>query len=197
MTMKVLILDTCAIVKFFINECGSETVRYIVDNRAKLGLSLSASIFARLEFEKLIWKKVAYNNVSKSKAKSIIESANTYFSLVFHIRDTYPIPEFKIGRPMEYEQIIKKYDLSIGQNDRDILQLMCAHNYLGCFGLAEESHPHIVTSDHNFLKITKAEGYGVIDPEKLSPQDLHRKWTSPTKGWNRRREIRGFSVRPE
>lgn len=176
MIMKILILDTCAIVKFFMNEHGSETVRYIANNRTQLGLNLSVSIFARLEFEKLLWKKAAYNNITTSKVKSILESANEYFSSVFHIRDTYPIPDFKVGCPMEYEQIIKKYGLSIGRNDRDVWHLMCAHNYLGCFGLAGESLPHIVTSDHNFQKIIEAEGYDVIDPEKVLPQDLLKKW---------------------
>jgi hypothetical protein len=176
MIMKILILDTCAIVKFFIDELGSETVRYIANNSTKLGLNLSVSIFARLEFEKLLWKKAAYNYLSASKVKSLIERADGYFSDVFRIRDTYPIPEFKVGQPMEYHKIIKKHDLSIGRNDRDVWHLMCAHNYLGCFGLAGESLPHIVTSDKDFQKIIEAEGYEIIDPEKVSPQDLQKKW---------------------
>lgn len=176
MIMKILILDTCTIVKFFIDERGSETVRYIADNRTKLGLNLSVSIFARLEFEKVLWKKAADKHLTASKVKSIIERAHGYFSDVFRIRDTYPTPDFKLGHPMEYEQMIKKHGLSIGQNDRDVWHLMCAHNYLGCFGLAGESLPHIVTSDKNFKDIIEAEGYGVIDPEKVSPQDLQKKW---------------------
>ncbi|MDD5323126.1 MAG: type II toxin-antitoxin system VapC family toxin [Methylococcales bacterium] len=174
--MKILILDTCAIVKFFINEPGSETVRYIANNRTQLGLNLSVSIFARLEFEKILWRKAAYNQITTSKVKSILERANGYFSDVFRIRDTYPIPDFKVGSTMEYEQMIKKHSLSIGQNDRDVWHLMCAHNYLGCFGLTGESLPHIVTSDRDFQKIIEAEGYGVIDPEKVSSQDLLKKW---------------------
>lgn len=176
MIMKILILDTCAIVKIFIDERGSETVRYIVDNRTKLGLNLSTSIFARLEFEKVLWKKAAHKQLTASKVKSIIEHAHGYFSDVFRIRDTYPTPDFKLGHPMEYERMIKKHGLSIGQNDRDVWHLMCAHNYLGCFGLAGESLPHIVTSDKNFKDIIEAEGYGVIDPEKVSPQDLQKMW---------------------
>jgi hypothetical protein len=179
MIIKILILDTCAIVKFFLPEPGSETVKYLVNNRTLLGLNLSVSIFARLEFENLLWKKAAYNDLTTSKVQSILQSARGYFSDVFRVRDTYPIPEFKVGQPMDYEQIIKKHDLTIGRNDRDVWHLMCAHNYLGCFGLAGESLPHIVTSDHNFKKIISAEGYGVIDPEELSPQDLHERWACP------------------
>jgi hypothetical protein len=176
MIIKILILDTCAIVKFFINELGSETVRYIVNHRTQLGLNLSVSIFARLEFEKFLWKKAAHNHLSTSKVKDLIKRADGYFCDAFRIRDTYPIPEFKIGCPMEFHKIVKKYGLSIGRNDRDLWHLMCAHNYLGCFGLAGESLPHIVTSDRNFKKIVEAEGYGIIDPEKVSPQDLQEKW---------------------
>ena len=176
MIMKILILDTCAIVKFFIDEPGSETVRYIAENRTILGLNLSVSIFARLEFEKVLWRKAAHKQLTASKVNSIIERAHGYFSDVFRIRDTYPTPDFKLGDPMEYEQMIKKYGLSIGQNDRDVWHLMCAHNYLGCFGLAGESLPHIVTSDNNFKEIIEKEGYGVIDPQKVSPQDLQKMW---------------------
>jgi len=176
MTMKILILDTCAIAKFFVAERGSDTVRYMIRNRTLLGLNFSVSTIARLEFENLLWKKTAYNELTIRQAKGILQRARGYFGDVFHVRDEDPIPAFRSGIPMEYREIVKKYNLKAGRNDRDVWHLMCAHNYLGCFGLAGESLPHIVTSDRKFQKIIKAEGYGVIDPEMMTPQDLREMW---------------------
>ena len=172
MIMRILIFDTSAIVKLFLEEPGSKTVKFIVEKRIELGINISISIFARLEFETVLWKKAANNFITISRVKRILERANSYFNDVLHIRDTYPLPKFKVGHPMEYEQLISKYGLSIGRNDRDVWHLMCAHNYLGYLGLTGESLPHIVTSDRNFQKIITKEGYGVIDPEKVTPQNF-------------------------
>jgi PIN domain nuclease of toxin-antitoxin system len=51
MAIKILLFDTCAILKFFIDEPGSDTVRYMVRNRVLLGLNISVATIARLEFE--------------------------------------------------------------------------------------------------------------------------------------------------
>ena len=55
--------------------------------------------------------------------------------------------------------------------------ILCAPTtILVVLGLQGNQLPHIVTSDKNFKDIIEAEGYGVIDPEKVSPQDLQKKW---------------------
>ena len=72
------------------------------------------------------------------------------------------------------KEIVKKYGLKIGRDDRDVWHIMCVHNYLRCFG--GESLPHIVTSDPNFKKIIKTEGYGVIDPKEITPKQLKKMW---------------------
>jgi len=88
MTMKVLILDTCAIVKFFINECGSETVRYIVDNRAKLGLRLRylQGLNLRNSYGKKSHTIMSVNQKRKASLRAPIHISVLYFIFVTHIQ---------------------------------------------------------------------------------------------------------------
>ena len=174
MPMKFLVLDTCAILKFFVAEPGSDTVRWMVRNSVHFGLNISVSTIARLEFESVLWKKTAHGQLTVQETRGILKRARVYFRDVFRVRDSDPIPAFRAGRPLEYTELVKKYRLTIGKNDRDVWHLMCAHNYLRCFGGV--SRPHIVTSDPNLKKMTKAEGYGVIDPRDVTPQDLQEMW---------------------
>ena len=174
MVMKILLFDTCAILKFFIEEPGSATVRYMVRNRVLLGLNISVATIARLEFESVLWKKTAHGQLSIPQTRGILQRARGYFRDVFRVRDTDPIPAFRAGQPMAYKEIVKKYGLKIGRNDRDVWHIMCVHNYLPYFG--GESLPHIVTSDPNFKIIIQSEGYGVIDPKEVTPQQLKERW---------------------
>ncbi len=174
MTIRILVFDTCAILKYFVNEPGSQTVRWIVRNHGQYELNISVSTIARLEFECALWKKTANHELTKDQTKHILQRARGYFPDPFRVRDTDPIPAFRSGRPHEYDALVKKYGLKVGRNDRDVWHLMCAYNYLRCFG--GESRPHVVTSDSNLKKMFEKEGYGVIDPTKQSPEDLKNLW---------------------
>ena len=148
MPIRILVLDTCAILKFFISESGSGTVKWMVRKRTQFGLNLSVSTIARLEFESVLWKKTAHGQLTIPQTRGILQRARGYFRDVFRVRDADPIPAFRAGRTMEYRALVKKHGLTIGRNDRDVWHLMCAHNYLRCFG--EESSPTGWTlgSDH-------------------------------------------------
>ena len=174
MTMRILIFDTSAILKYFVIEPGSGTVRWIVQNRVQYGLNISVATIARLEFECALWKKTAHGQLTIPQTRGILQRARGYFRDVFRVRDTDPIPAFPSGRPLEYNALVEKYGLNVGRNDRDVWHLMCAHNYLRCFG--GDSRPHVVTSDPNLKKMFEKEGYGVIDPVKQSPEDLENLW---------------------
>ena len=176
--MRILVLDTCAIIKNFITEPGSITVRWLVQNRAQYGLNITVSTIARLEFECALWKKAAHGKLTTAQTRGIISRACGYFKDAFRVRDTKPIPAFSSGRPLEYAALVKKYGLKVGKNDRDVWHLMYVHNYLRCFGGI--SKPHIVTSDSGLIKMCKSEGYGVIDPEKQSPGCLEKLWEGIT-----------------
>lgn len=174
MAIKILLLDTSAIVKFFLPERGSEIVRWMVNNRVYLGLNFSVSTVAKLELEWLVWKKAAHDQITLPTAKSIVRRSRWYFRDVFHVRDEDPIPAFRSGKPVEYKKLVKKYKLALSRNDRDVWHLVCVHNYLRCFG--GESKPCVVTSDANLKKIVKAEGYVSLDPEKTTIHNLKKTW---------------------
>ncbi len=174
MAIRILVWDTCAIIKFFVKEEGSETVKWMVENRALYDLNFSVSTIARLEFEIVMWKKTAHEKLTIPQTKGILKRASGYFGNVFRVRDNNPIPAFRSGHPIEYNALVNKYGLKIGKNDRDVWHLMCAHNYLRCFG--GKSHPNIVTTDPNLKKMCEAEGYGIIDPIEQKPEDLKKLW---------------------
>ena len=100
MAVKILLFDTCAILKFFINEPGSDTVRYMVRNRVLLGLNISVATIARLEFEGVLWKKTALGELSVPQTRGILNRARGYFRDVFRVRDDDPIPAYKAGKPI-------------------------------------------------------------------------------------------------
>jgi predicted nucleic acid-binding protein len=168
------LFDTSAIIKYFVTEKGSDTVKSIVDNQMQYSINISISNIARLEFECALWKKTANGQLTLPKTRGIIQRSRAYFREVFRVRDTDPIPAFRSGRPLEYNDLVKKYGLRVGSNDRDVCHLMCAYNYLRCFG--GKSLPHIVTSDPDLKKMFEAEGFGAIDPEKQRPTDLENLW---------------------
>jgi hypothetical protein len=121
-----------------------------------------------------LWKKTAHRQLTLPQTRGILQRSRGYFRDVFHVRDTDPILPFRTGRPLEYNELVKRYGLTIGRDDRDVWHLMCAHNYLRCFG--KESRPHIVTSDRNLKRMSEAEGYKLIDPVEVTPQELQSKW---------------------
>jgi len=43
-------------------------------------------------------------------------------------------------------------------------------NYLRCF--VGGSLPQVVTADRDFAKVIKSEGFGVINPEKMSVEEV-------------------------
>lgn len=157
-------------------ERGSDTVKWMVRNRVQFQLNFSVSIIARLEFASVLWKKTAHEQLTIPQTRGILQRSRGYFRDVFHVRDADPIPPFRTGRPLEYKALVKKYHLQPGKNDYDVWHVMCAHNYLRCFG--GESHPCLVTCDPELKKIAKDEGYGVIDPCETTPADLEKQYNS-------------------
>lgn len=174
MAIKLLVLDTCAIVKYFVPEPGTSTVRWMVRNRAELALKFYVSLVARIEFASVLWKKAAHGQLTVPRTRGILQRSRGYFRDVFHVRDTDPVPVFRTGDPLEYKALVKKYGLNPGRNDLDVWHLMCAHNYLRCFGGV--SRPIIVTSDPDVKKMTTNEGYSVLDPVLTTPEKLKTQW---------------------
>ena len=174
--MKLLVLDTCALIKLFVWEQGSHTMRWLIHNHVKYCLNISMSVIARLEFESVLWKKTAHGQLTIPQTRGILRRARGYFNGIIHVRDTSPPPAFTTSSPLEYGKLLKKHALKAGINDRDVWHVMCAHNYLRCFG--GESLPYIVTSDPGLKEIILVEGYRVIDPVIHTPEHLCNMWDS-------------------
>ena len=106
MPTRMLVLDTCAVLKFFLREPGTGTVRWIVRNRVRFGFSLSVSVVVGLEFEIAVWKKVAYGQIDLGEARAVLQRSKGYFRDVFHVRDEEPIPAQYVKKGQKWERHI-------------------------------------------------------------------------------------------
>jgi hypothetical protein len=172
MVMKVLFFDTCAVLKYWIDEPGHEVVRWICDPATKVlnGLSFSTSAQVEKEFHDVLDRKAKNGEISSKFASSIKDRAKPYFDTVFHIRDSKPIPRFKFGKETNEAEIISKYNLNPKKSYGDAKIISCVVNYLRFLG--GSSIPQVVTSDQKFKKVILCEGYGVIDPEKQTKNEI-------------------------
>ena len=96
MVIKSLFFDTCAVVKYFINECGRDVVRWLCEPNTQLLLSLSFSTSEQVEkeFPIVIDRKARDGIISVEQASRIKERAIPYFDSIFHKRDSKPLPNF-------------------------------------------------------------------------------------------------------
>lgn len=168
--IKILYFDTCAIIKYFVREKGSGLIKWIVDNQVLYSLTLHTSQIAIHEFNKIIKEKEKRGELSNAQMKAIIAKSKHYFRTTFHVRDFKPIPRFRSHKDTDYLDLCNKHGLKMSKNSRDARHLACVINYLRCCGGI--SRPRIMTADSNFSKIIRAEGYDVINPEKVSKDDF-------------------------
>ncbi len=172
MAMKSLFFDTCAVVKFFIDEPGRDVVRWLCKSETKLLLSLSFSTSEQVEkeFPIVIDRKARNGEISIENARSIKNRAKPYFNCVFNIRDSKPLPSFHFGKDTDEYEIINKYGLKPEKDIGDAKIISCVVNYLRFLGGA--SSPHVITSDKKFKDLIQGEGYRFIDPEKSTKQEI-------------------------
>ena len=176
MAIRLLALDTNALVKKFVGECGHDVLMWLDSSEAVLGFSihLMTSIHVRDEFPKTIKKMVYHGQLSEDEARSVLARSKGYIGLdnpSLHIVDIGPLPGFKDGDNTSLDELIEKYNLK--DSDRTDCAIMASIiNYLKCFGGG--SLPHVVTSDRRFKKMIKKEGFGVIDPEKTTVEKLKK-----------------------
>lgn len=89
---------------------------------------------------------------------------------IFNIRDFSPVPGFRSGKDTCYQDLCKKYGRKAGKDGWDMRHLACVINYLRCFD--GPSRPRVLSSDRRFKKSIKAEGFDVIDPEKITKDEF-------------------------
>jgi hypothetical protein len=170
MPIKLLFLDTNAVVKLFTGEKGHDLMMWLFSTDTALihSILLLTSTHVREEFPNTIKNMVAGNRLSAAEARGILQRSRGYLNHVtsrIHIVDVGDPPGFRLGHDTSADVLLKKYSRS--QKDlTDMNQLAAVVNYLrNCVG---GSLPHIVTSDRRFMSIIRRERFGVIDPEKMT-----------------------------
>ena len=157
MAIKSLFFDTCAVVKYFIDEPGRNVVRWLCESKFLLSLSFSTSEQVEKEFLIVIDRKAKDGEISIEHASGIKERAKPYFDSIFHIRDSKPLPNFQFGKDTDEYEIISKYGLNPEKDIGDAKIISCIVNYLRFLG--GSSSPHVFTSDKKFHNIIQREGY--------------------------------------
>jgi len=170
--IKNLFFDTNAILKFFLDESGSEVVKWLCKLETRVGLSImiDTSIHVQQEFYNVLNRKYQNGNLTSEKAKKIKYLSDAYFKEVFRMCDNNRQPPIDKKRKMNENIIIKKYNLKPTKDIGDAKILSCVMNYL--YFLGGSSKPYIVTSDKKFQKIISAENYRIIDPEKQNESEI-------------------------
>lgn len=176
MSMKLLFLDTCSVIKIFVPEKGHDVMIWLLSSDAVLLYSvlLLTSTHVRDEFPKAISTMVRDGRLPASHKKGIILRSEGYLNNEIsrlHCVDITKPPQFRNGADTSADALIDKH----GRKERDrvdLSQLSTVINYLRCF--TRSSLPHMVTSDRKFKSIIRKEGFGVIDPEKMSIAEIKK-----------------------
>jgi len=171
MVIKVLFFDTDALLKKFINEEGSDVVKWITSPRTKVGHALHFVINNQVcdEFERKIRNFSKSGKISEESANRILRqfSRNRKDSN-FRVISQELISN--IRNELTLDEIIKEFELTKGKNDWDALHYQSIVNSLAYLG--GESHPILVTCDKKFGNKVNKKGYRVINPMKQSLGDI-------------------------
>ncbi len=170
---RLLFLDTCALVKMFIDEPGHNVLVWLESDEAVLGYAvyLMTSMHVRDEFPRTVAKMVARGVISEAHAKGVLQRSEGYLDHItgLDIVDTGPLPGFRDGEDTSVDGLMAKHNLK--HRDRtDCAILASIVNYLRCY--AGGSLPLVVTADKDFAKVIRIEGFGVINPEKMSVEQV-------------------------
>jgi predicted nucleic acid-binding protein len=181
--MAKLYFDTNAIVKYYIEEKGSEVVHQLTGLINGEFHSIVTSRISFVEFPKVLKKK--FNLLQCDKQKIDRETYhrvrcffNKYGKKMFaKIIDDGPY--FAKKERTTYREIMDKYRLK----SNDARHVASVLNYLYFF--TGQSHPIIVTSDKRHVeRAFESEGYRCFDPEKQTLKDLGkimRNWPSTSR----------------
>lgn len=174
-TLKLLFLDTNALVKRFVFERGHDILMWLLGSPEIVlayNVHIVTSIHVCNEFPNTIAKMVAHCQISEAEAKGILARSKGYINAGhagLHIVDTGPLPGFHGGRDTSPEELFIKHALK--ERDRTDCAIMASIvNYLRY--ATGGSLPHVVTSDKGFIKVVKKEGFTTINPEKITIADL-------------------------
>jgi len=177
MATKVLFFDTSALIKMFVNEPGSSNVKWLTspDTRVVNSLHFVLNEQVCIEFNQKIKHFLEAGRISLPKHDDILRKFNNHYKeKYFRIVGQKIISNTK--QETNLEDVIKELNLTPGENDWDGMIYQSIINALAYLG--GESHPILVSCDNRFGKKVKNQGYRVINPEKLSPDELKKLLTT-------------------
>jgi predicted nucleic acid-binding protein len=143
-----LFFDTSALVKFFHEEEGTETVTDLILDRNNHVWILE---LATLEFKSSVFRRFRNREITEEQLEQALTSFDNQLA-DFNVES--------LGRAVldEADSLLKEYGKTHGLRTLDAL-------HLGTFSLISEEHDwFFVASDNNLCDITKAIGFEVINP---------------------------------
>lgn len=171
MAVKVLFLDTSALLKRFVDEEGTSNMKWLMSSETKVLNSLHFVVNEQvcLEFERKIKCFANIDKISEESANQIIRLFNN------HYKDKYCrlIGQEIISNTkseMSMEEITLDLGLELGKNDWDGLLYQSIVNALAFLG--GDSHPILVTCDASFASKVMNKGYRTINPAKQSLNEI-------------------------
>ena len=178
--MRALFLDTCAILKYFLPEKGSEVVRWLCSRKAILcGVRCTSSPRVKQEFFDVVDRKCQSGQISQDQADQIRITASDLFKRFIHVRGDTPLPGLS-SKDITADELVERHKLTIGKNNWDMDHIETIVNHLRF--LTGTSKIQVVTADRGFGEILEREGYVIINPEAKKLDDLLAEWSTANGG---------------
>lgn len=117
MAIKILFYDTSALLKLFIEEDGTQQVKWLVTSKVKYSLHFNINEQVCIEFENKIQDFIKYEKITKAEANKIIRKFSKYKGKSFRVIGQNIISNTK--RETSFDQIKEDLDLKKGKNDWD------------------------------------------------------------------------------
>lgn len=173
MITKVLFFDTSALLKMFVDEPGTQNVKWLTSAYTKAWNSLYFVVNEQvcIEFE----RQIRYlSNIEKISAKRANDTINKftrhYKGKYFRVIGQGIISSTK--KEISIEEILKDLNLKKGKDDWDGIIYQSIINALAYLG--GESHPILVTCDEQFGKKVMSKDYRVINPMKQDLENIRK-----------------------
>ena len=172
MSIKLLYLDTCSVVKIFLNEKGHDVMMWLLGSESVLAYSvyLLTSSYVLEEFPRVIGS-METGRISPSQAKGILQryKARLRGMSRLHVCDRGKSSSFRDSIAVSADVLLAKHQRN-ARHKMDMLHLAVVKKCLGMY--VAGSLPNIVTSDRQFKSVIRKEGLGIIDPEEIGVVNL-------------------------
>ena len=171
MVTKVLFFDTSALLKLFINEDGTQKIKWLCAAETKVLHNLHFVINEQVikEFVNKVDSFIDKNQISYPKGE-LIKSQFLQFhnGKVFRVIGQGIVSNTKIETT--FAEIIHELSLTENKDDWDGYHYQSIANALAYLG--GESNPILVTADKMFANKVAQKGYKVINPLKQSKSEI-------------------------